>query len=142
MPRPGRCLAAQVKPTASSRGPSIATLAGSSLLRLLAGRPTLPMFRGTGGQEDGRARRHARAVLRDGAAARVGKRPSVEEYILVASTERRVDHDRRLKCDRWVLTVVTGTLPLPTLGLEVPLDDLHRDSERIAELTAQVGSST
>ena len=64
-------------------------------------------------------------------------RPTVEEYVLVASTERRVDHYLRLDGDQWLLTVFTGdsNLLLPALGLEIPLNEVYRDAERLAELT-------
>lgn len=53
--------------------------------------------------------------------------PSIQEYVLVSTTQRRVDHYARSDGSRWTLTVheETSTVELPTLEANVPLDEIY-----------------
>lgn len=61
---------------------------------------------------------------------------SLEEYVLVSQTQKRVEHFRRLETGQWLLTVSeedAAVLVLPALGCEIPLAELYENTERLDE---------
>lgn len=51
---------------------------------------------------------------------------SLAEYVLVQSGERRIEHRKRLEDGAWIIRDITdGALALPTLGIELPLDEIY-----------------
>ena len=62
--------------------------------------------------------------------------PSLEEYVLVTQTSRRVEHYRRLETGQWLLSVSEGdetTLVLPGLGCEIPVAEIYAGTELLDE---------
>ncbi len=54
--------------------------------------------------------------------------PSLEEYVLIAQDEPRVDVFRRAADNRWVLTFYEGhqaTIPIESAGVELPLSEIY-----------------
>lgn len=64
---------------------------------------------------------------------------TLEEYVLVTQTSKRVEHFRRLETGQWLLSVSEGDgmLVLPGLGCEVPLAEIYAGTELLDE--AMVG---
>jgi Uma2 family endonuclease len=60
--------------------------------------------------------------------------PSLREYLLVSQKERRVEHYRLLEPGQWLLTEYAGdaAMPLPTLGIELPLAEIYDKLELLA----------
>jgi Uma2 family endonuclease len=61
---------------------------------------------------------------------------SLQEYVLVASLEKRVEHYRRLEGGRWVLTETTGedgVVALPALGVDLPLRAIYEKLEILTQ---------
>lgn len=58
----------------------------------------------------------------------------LDEYVLVAQSERRVEHFRRAEAGTWhfVEHLAGGTLALPALGIEVPVDEIQADLDDAA----------
>ena len=52
---------------------------------------------------------------------------SLEEYVLVAQREPRVEHYQRLETGQWLLTALElgDSLKLPALGVELPLAEIY-----------------
>lgn len=64
---------------------------------------------------------------------------SLEEYVLVTQTAKRVEHYRRLETGQWLLSVSEGegaVIVLPGLGCEIPLAELYEDTELLDEALA------
>jgi len=61
--------------------------------------------------------------------------PSFQEYVIVAQSERRVEHFRRMETGQWVLTISEGdgVLSLPGLESEVRLEEIYADLELLDE---------
>jgi Uma2 family endonuclease len=61
--------------------------------------------------------------------------PSLQEYVIVAQAERRVEHFRKLETGQWLLTVIEGdgVLALPGLDCQVPLAEIYADLELLDE---------
>lgn len=59
--------------------------------------------------------------------------PSLQGYLLVSQTERRLEHYQHLESGQWVLTTVEGegVLALPELGIELQLADLYADLDQL-----------
>ncbi len=58
--------------------------------------------------------------------------PSLGEYVVVSTVERRVEHFRRLETGQWLMTEYTeGAVALPALGIAVPIDEIYADIERL-----------
>lgn len=53
--------------------------------------------------------------------------PSLAEYVLVSTAERRVEHFRRVEVGHWMLTEARGDgrIQMPALDLALPLADLY-----------------
>jgi Uma2 family endonuclease len=62
------------------------------------------------------------------------KLPSLREYVLVSQSDRHVDHYRRTEQGEWLLSDFedTGAVPLPSLGIELPLDEIYDKIELLA----------
>lgn len=57
---------------------------------------------------------------------------SLEDYVLVTQTEKRVEHFHRLETGQWLLTVSEGNdavLLLAGLGCEIPLSEIYENTE-------------
>ncbi|MSP61757.1 MAG: Uma2 family endonuclease [Myxococcales bacterium] len=56
---------------------------------------------------------------------------SLQAYLLVAQSERRVEHFRRIERGEWVLTeyLDDAVVSLSTLGVQLPLAEIYRDAE-------------
>lgn len=53
--------------------------------------------------------------------------PSLQEIILVASAEVRVDHHRRIEAEQWLVTTYRkGAVEVATLSGVIPLDDIYQ----------------
>ncbi len=64
---------------------------------------------------------------------------SLEDYVLVTQTEKRVEHFHRLETGQWLLTVSEGddaVLALAALGCEIPLSEIYENVELLADTTA------
>jgi Uma2 family endonuclease len=60
---------------------------------------------------------------------------SLEEYVLVSSREKRVEHYRRQGSGQWLLTVCIGEdarIPFPALGGDLPLTTVYEKTEAFA----------
>jgi Uma2 family endonuclease len=58
----------------------------------------------------------------------------LQEYVLVGSVERLVDHYRRLETGRWELSSFEdpgSVVPLPALGIRLPFDEIYEGTERL-----------
>lgn len=54
--------------------------------------------------------------------------PSLQEYVLVAQTEARVERFRRMSGDRWILTELTGiegSLQLESVPYTIPMAEIY-----------------
>jgi Uma2 family endonuclease len=57
----------------------------------------------------------------------------LREYVVVFPDQRRVEHRKRLAPDAWRLVhVVGGALALESLGIELPLDEIYADLDRVS----------
>lgn len=68
------------------------------------------------------------------------RRASVQEYVLVSTTSRRVDLFRRRASDSWweSRSFEPGdSVPLASLGIEVPVADLYRQIDLVESMPAQ-----
>jgi Uma2 family endonuclease len=59
---------------------------------------------------------------------------SLQHYLMISQTERRVEHYARLPSGQWLLTVheEQGAVPLGALGVELPLDEVFAKLELLA----------
>ncbi len=57
--------------------------------------------------------------------------PDLAEYVLVAQSQRRVEHYRRLESGQWLLTAYPpgAEVELPALGIALPLDEIYAGLE-------------
>jgi Uma2 family endonuclease len=65
---------------------------------------------------------------------------SLEEYVLVTQTSKRVEHYRRLETGQWLLSVSEGDdalLVLPGLGCQIPLAELYEGTELLDEAVGE-----
>lgn len=65
---------------------------------------------------------------------------SLEEYVLVSTRERRIEHFRRQDSGQWLLTVHAGDharVELPALGGSIALADVYEKVESFARTQAQ-----
>lgn len=61
---------------------------------------------------------------------------SLEEYVLVTQTSKRVEHYRRLETGQWLLSVSEGddgVLVLSGLGCEIPVAEIYAGTELLDE---------
>lgn len=67
--------------------------------------------------------------------------PSLREYLLVHQGERRVERYERVDVGSWLLTDFIGeaALPLPALGVELPLAEVYANLERVVEKASPAG---
>ncbi|MSP61361.1 MAG: Uma2 family endonuclease [Myxococcales bacterium] len=64
--------------------------------------------------------------------------PSLAEYLMVSTDERRVEHYRRIEPDQWLLTARVGAtaIALPALEVTIALDDVYAKVELLDAPTA------
>lgn len=60
-------------------------------------------------------------------------RPSVQAVVFVSWPDRRVEHYRRQPSGEWLLTEARdhAVISLPTLGIEIPLDEIYRHMDDV-----------
>lgn len=65
------------------------------------------------------------ALDRGGKFIRYQTLPSLEEYILIAQDDQRVEHYKRRSDQRWLLTVIEDDASVDILDVEVPLSEIY-----------------
>lgn len=58
--------------------------------------------------------------------------PEFQEYLVVSSEERRVDHWKRTAENQWLVTrITTGEVHLESIDITLTLDEVYADLERV-----------